>query len=174
MTSNLRYFSPFIGSVPGSPQCLCNRPSTLARLHSGSPRWISLESSETWSSRRGSSCITATTRPRHRKPHLPGIITNCYGHRFTHLRHSLSLPVQLQNTQLNFNSQHRTAAMSPSRDTQNATSKQFGDLNLSITGLGTEYPPHQLDPACLNTLVSRHYPNSPAFVPQSPPLPEQL
>ncbi|PMD65426.1 thiolase-like protein [Hyaloscypha bicolor E] len=53
--------------------------------------------------------------------------------------------------------------MSPSRDTQNAISNQFGDLNLSITGLGTEYPPHQLDPACLNTLVSRHYPNSPAM-----------
>src|ERR1700760_1751903 len=59
--------------------------------------------------------------------------------------------------------------MPPSRDTLNATNNQFGDLNLSIMGLGTEYPPYQLDPACLNTLVSRHYPNSPAFVPQSPP-----
>lgn len=46
----------------------------------------------------------------------------------------------------------------------NATSNQFGDLNLSIIGLGTEYPPHPLDPSCLNTLVKRHYPDSPAFV----------
>jgi len=60
--------------------------------------------------------------------------------------------------------------MSPSKYTQNATSNQFGELNLSIIGLGTEYPPHQLDPACLNTLVSRHYPTTPAFVSQSPAL----
>jgi fungal type III polyketide synthase len=56
--------------------------------------------------------------------------------------------------------------MSPSRDTQNALGNRFGDLNLSIIGLGTEYPPYQLDPACLNTLVSRHYPKSPAYVPK--------
>jgi fungal type III polyketide synthase len=64
--------------------------------------------------------------------------------------------------------------MFPSKDAQNATSNQFGDLNLSIIGLGTEYPPHQLDPACLNTLCARHYPTTPAFVPPNcPRTPEQ-
>ena len=62
--------------------------------------------------------------------------------------------------------------MSPSRVTQDATKNQFGDLNLSITGIGTEYPPYLLDSACLDTLCERHYPDTPAFVrlvsPQKP------
>jgi hypothetical protein len=39
---------------------------------------------------------------------------------------------------------------------------KFGDLNLSIIGLGVEYPPFLLGPECLNELVKRHYPASPA------------
>ena len=55
--------------------------------------------------------------------------------------------------------------MSPSGDTQDATKKQFGDLNLSIIGLGTQYPPYLLDPSDLDTLCKRHYPETPAYVP---------
>ena len=93
---------------------------------------------------------------------------------FKHLKSSPSLPKDLHFAQLAVISQHIAAAMSPSRDTQNATRNQFGDLNLSVIGLGTEYPPHQLDPACLNTLVSRHYPTTPAFVHQSLPNHQKL
>ncbi|KAE8453224.1 hypothetical protein EG329_011291 [Mollisiaceae sp. DMI_Dod_QoI] len=53
--------------------------------------------------------------------------------------------------------------MSPSRTSQNGTENQFGDLHLSITGIGTEYPPFLLDPACLDTLCDRHYPDTPAM-----------
>jgi hypothetical protein len=45
-----------------------------------------------------------------------------------------------------------------------AAEKSFGDLNLSIIGLGTEYPPYPLVPADLDTLCKRFYPESPAFV----------
>lgn len=49
-----------------------------------------------------------------------------------------------------------------------ATGKQFGDMNLSITGIGIEYPLHLLDAKALDTLCQRHYPDSPAFVLPSP------
>ncbi|TVY17393.1 putative polyketide synthase 1 [Lachnellula arida] len=48
-------------------------------------------------------------------------------------------------------------------DAPEATGKHFGDLNLSITGIGIEYPPHFLDPKALDTLCQRHYPDSPAL-----------
>jgi hypothetical protein len=54
--------------------------------------------------------------------------------------------------------------MSTPIDTPDATGKRFGDLNLSIIGLGTEYPPYLLDPSALDILTSRHYPESSAFV----------
>jgi type III polyketide synthase len=57
--------------------------------------------------------------------------------------------------------------MSTPIDTPDATGKRFGDLNLSIIGLGTEYPPYLLDPSALDILTSRHYPESSAFVPYS-------
>ncbi|KUJ12286.1 thiolase-like protein [Mollisia scopiformis] len=54
--------------------------------------------------------------------------------------------------------------MSPSRTSQNGTeNQQFGDLNLSITGIGTEYPLVLLEPSCVDILCQRHYPDSPAM-----------
>jgi type III polyketide synthase len=53
---------------------------------------------------------------------------------------------------------------------QNAQAKlkpSFGtfkaNLNLSITGIGVSYPPHQLTPSVLDTLCERHYPDTPAM-----------
>ncbi|KAM3064821.1 hypothetical protein ACMFMG_010469 [Clarireedia jacksonii] len=48
-------------------------------------------------------------------------------------------------------------------DSTTHSSDEFGDLNLSIVGLGVEYPPFLLDPPALDTLVKRHYPDSPAM-----------
>ncbi|CZS96651.1 related to stilbene synthase 2 [Rhynchosporium graminicola] len=53
--------------------------------------------------------------------------------------------------------------MSPSRDTHDGANDQFGELNLSVTGLGVEYPPYQLHPEDLDTLCKRHYPETPAM-----------
>ncbi|CAG8958984.1 hypothetical protein HYFRA_00012142 [Hymenoscyphus fraxineus] len=54
--------------------------------------------------------------------------------------------------------------MSTTPEPQNAPLRQtFGELNLSITGIGTEYPPFQLHPKDLDTLCKRHYPESPAM-----------
>jgi len=53
-------------------------------------------------------------------------------------------------------------------DAPEATGKRFGNLNLSITGIGIEYPVHLLDAKALDTLCQRHYPDSPAFVLTSP------
>jgi hypothetical protein len=47
-------------------------------------------------------------------------------------------------------------------NTEDEEKNQFGDLNLSITGLGVEYPPFLLEPSALDTLCTRHYPDSPA------------
>ncbi|KAF4633107.1 hypothetical protein G7Y89_g5015 [Cudoniella acicularis] len=52
--------------------------------------------------------------------------------------------------------------MAPIPEAQDAGSRRFGNLNLSITGMGTEYPPFLLDAKCLDTLCKRHYPDSPA------------
>lgn len=38
----------------------------------------------------------------------------------------------------------------------------FGELGLSITGIGTEYPPHSLKPDSLETLSRRYYPDTPS------------
>jgi type III polyketide synthase len=60
--------------------------------------------------------------------------------------------------------------MSPTRD-QDAPEGafgKFGDLDLSIIGLGVEYPPFKLGPEALDTLVKRHYPDSPAWVSSLP------
>lgn len=43
-----------------------------------------------------------------------------------------------------------------------AAPNSFGELGLSIVGLGVEYPPHQLTPSSLDTLSKRYYPESPA------------
>ncbi len=61
--------------------------------------------------------------------------------------------------------------MAASHDIHNGTNVQFGELNLSITGIGVEYPPYLLDPEALDTLCKRHYPDSPAFVPLLSPFP---
>lgn len=53
--------------------------------------------------------------------------------------------------------------MSALKDTQSCNHNAFGDLDLSITGLGVEYPPFLLEPAALDTLCGRHYPDSPAL-----------
>lgn len=36
----------------------------------------------------------------------------------------------------------------------------FGELNLSITGLGTQYPPYALEHTALETLSKKFYPQS--------------
>jgi fungal type III polyketide synthase len=38
----------------------------------------------------------------------------------------------------------------------------FGDLDLSVIGIGVEYPPFKLGPEALDTLCKRHYPETPA------------
>ncbi|TVY84534.1 putative polyketide synthase [Lachnellula suecica] len=48
-------------------------------------------------------------------------------------------------------------------DTPNEPEKRFGDLNLSIIGLGTEYPPYLLQPSALDKLCQKYYPESPAM-----------
>ncbi|KAI6714203.1 hypothetical protein JHW43_003240 [Diplocarpon mali] len=53
--------------------------------------------------------------------------------------------------------------MASANHTQNETNHQCGELNLSITGIGVEYPPYLLDPECLDTICKRHYPESPAM-----------
>ncbi|PBP18793.1 chalcone and stilbene synthase domain-containing protein [Diplocarpon rosae] len=53
--------------------------------------------------------------------------------------------------------------MASARDIHHGTNHQFGELNLSITGIGVEYPPHLLDPKCLDTICERHYSESPAL-----------
>lgn len=37
-------------------------------------------------------------------------------------------------------------------------------LNLSIVGIGVEYPPYRVGPEALQTLADRYYPKSPAYV----------
>ncbi|EHK99026.1 putative polyketide synthase 1 [Glarea lozoyensis 74030] len=54
--------------------------------------------------------------------------------------------------------------MSTLSDARDGASEQFRDLNLSITGLGVEYPPYLLSPSDLDTLCARHYPDSPALL----------
>lgn len=60
------------------------------------------------------------------------------------------------------------AASTHSQNDSSSSFGAFGHLNLSIIGLGTEYPPYLLDPDCLDTLCKRHYPDSPACVLLSP------
>jgi len=50
--------------------------------------------------------------------------------------------------------------MAASANIPNGNSNEFGELNLSITGLGVEYPPFLLEPSDLDTLCARHYPES--------------
>lgn len=53
--------------------------------------------------------------------------------------------------------------MASSKSVQDETNNAFGDLGLAITGLGIEYPPHLLDPECLDALCDKFYPNTPAM-----------
>ncbi|TVY35346.1 putative polyketide synthase [Lachnellula occidentalis] len=53
--------------------------------------------------------------------------------------------------------------MASPADASDAAGKRFGDLNLSVTGIGIEYPAHTLDAKDLDTLCQRHYPDSPAL-----------
>ena len=49
--------------------------------------------------------------------------------------------------------------------TNSATNGHFtNDLNLSILGLGVEYPPYRVGPEAVQTLAERFYPPSPAYV----------
>jgi type III polyketide synthase len=51
--------------------------------------------------------------------------------------------------------------MSPSAVNTNINSDQFAsDLNLTILGLGVEYPPFSLGPEALETLANRFYKKS--------------
>ena len=43
-----------------------------------------------------------------------------------------------------------------------ADSSGAGRLDLSIVGLGAEYPPYELEANVLDTLAKRHYPQTPA------------
>ena len=40
----------------------------------------------------------------------------------------------------------------------------FGELNLSIIGLGTQYPPHDLRANALSTISNKFYPQSESYV----------
>ncbi|KAF5021452.1 hypothetical protein F66182_6516 [Fusarium sp. NRRL 66182] len=44
-----------------------------------------------------------------------------------------------------------------------ASPNTFGELGLSIIGIGTEYPPHLLDYTCLNILGKRFYSDTPSM-----------
>ncbi|KAL2149343.1 hypothetical protein VTH82DRAFT_8691 [Thermothelomyces myriococcoides] len=44
-----------------------------------------------------------------------------------------------------------------------AAQPEFGDMGLSILGLGTQYPPYDLKPSSLEVLSKRFYPESPAM-----------
>lgn len=46
----------------------------------------------------------------------------------------------------------------------NANFHFTNDLNLSILGLGVEYPPYRVGPDAVQTLAERFYPPSPAYV----------
>lgn len=54
--------------------------------------------------------------------------------------------------------------MSQSSNPQRVANNHFGELNLSITGIGREYPPFLLRPEDLDTLCKRHYPESSSYV----------
>lgn len=41
-----------------------------------------------------------------------------------------------------------------------ASTSPFGMMNLSIIGLGTQYPPYELKHSALNTLSEKFYPES--------------
>ncbi len=43
-----------------------------------------------------------------------------------------------------------------------AAQNSFGELGLSIIGLGSQYPPHALKPDSLEILGRRFYPDSPS------------
>ena len=53
--------------------------------------------------------------------------------------------------------------MSPTATNGTTSQNTFeSDLNLSILGLGAEYPPFRLNSEALETLADRFYPQSPA------------
>lgn len=43
------------------------------------------------------------------------------------------------------------------------SSNTFGQLGLSITGLGTQYPPYNLKPDAIDTLAKRYHVDSPSM-----------
>lgn len=43
------------------------------------------------------------------------------------------------------------------------SSNTFGQLGLSITGLGTQYPPYNLKPDAINILAKRYHADSPSM-----------
>ncbi len=43
-----------------------------------------------------------------------------------------------------------------------AAQDSFGDLGLSVLGLGTQYPPHALKPDSLELLSRRYYTETPS------------
>jgi hypothetical protein len=71
--------------------------------------------------------------------------------------------LQLREPQFGAISQHIASTMSTTQDGQQDARGKFGDLNLSIIGLGTEYPPFLLEPSALDILCERHYPQSAAY-----------
>ncbi|POS78423.1 chalcone and stilbene synthase [Diaporthe helianthi] len=44
-----------------------------------------------------------------------------------------------------------------------ASPNRFGQLGLSILGVGSQYPPHNLKPDAIDTLATRFYPDSPSM-----------
>jgi type III polyketide synthase len=45
-----------------------------------------------------------------------------------------------------------------------ATANGFGDLELSIIGVGSQYPPYNLDSDAIDILSKRFYPESTSYV----------
>lgn len=55
--------------------------------------------------------------------------------------------------------------MSPSVVPMSTANDRFeSDLNLSLLGLGVEYPPFLVGPEALETLANRYYPPTAAYV----------
>jgi type III polyketide synthase len=65
----------------------------------------------------------------------------------------------LAGAMLNVN--HAFTSMQPKLPRRTG-SNGAGRLDLSIVGLGTQYPPYELEANVLDTLAKRHYPETPA------------
>ena len=71
-----------------------------------------------------------------------------------------SMSQNLAAAMLNIN--HAFSSRQSKSPPPHARPNTFGNLGLSIIGLGTQYPDHELKPEALDRLAKRHYPDTPA------------